>query len=341
MTYIIAEPCIDIKDRSCVDVCPVDCIHEFERILVIDPEECIDCGACEPECPVEAIFPEDALPEKWEPFVKINYAYGERRRDQPADERVRDRAQRPEPARSNRSEPICESSRRIHAEGHEMTNEDLHELTAAYALDALDADERQRVRGAPARAASAAGRSSRELAETVGALAYAAEGPAPPDGAARPHPRRRAGGGAVERRRAAAAADAPLRSRGRCCRRGRRRRSRSDSTRPFRRRLVGQARLKSRSTGGVARADRHRPSTPRRPGKTYEVWVIEGRRRARAGLFHGGGKQVVTLTPAGADGRDRRGHAGAGRRRDGADAAHPRADDRLGLALGVDLRAPG
>jgi ferredoxin len=77
MTYIIAEPCIDIKDRSCVDVCPVDCIHEFERILVIDPEECIDCGACEPECPVEAIFPEDALPEKWGPFVKINYAYGD------------------------------------------------------------------------------------------------------------------------------------------------------------------------------------------------------------------------------------------------------------------------
>ena len=66
MTYIIAEPCIDIKDRSCVDVCPVDCIHEFDRILIIDPEECIDCGACEPECPVEAIFPEDALPDKWE-----------------------------------------------------------------------------------------------------------------------------------------------------------------------------------------------------------------------------------------------------------------------------------
>ena len=77
MTYIIAEPCIDIKDKSCVDVCPVDCIHEAERILVIDPEECIDCGACEPECPVEAIFPEDALPDKWQPFVKINYAYGE------------------------------------------------------------------------------------------------------------------------------------------------------------------------------------------------------------------------------------------------------------------------
>ena len=77
MTYIIAEPCIDIKDLSCVDVCPVDCIHEFERILIIDPEECIDCGACEPECPVEAIFPEDALPDKWEAFVKINYAFPE------------------------------------------------------------------------------------------------------------------------------------------------------------------------------------------------------------------------------------------------------------------------
>jgi ferredoxin len=77
VTYIIAEPCIDIKDRSCVDVCPVDCIHEAGRILVIDPEECIDCGACEPECPVEAIFPEDALPEKWAPFVKINYAYAD------------------------------------------------------------------------------------------------------------------------------------------------------------------------------------------------------------------------------------------------------------------------
>jgi ferredoxin len=68
MTYIIAEPCIDIKDKSCVDVCPVDCIHEVERIL---------SGACEPECPVEAIFPEDALPDKWQPFVKINYAYGD------------------------------------------------------------------------------------------------------------------------------------------------------------------------------------------------------------------------------------------------------------------------
>ena len=77
MTYVIAEPCIDIKDQSCIDVCPVDCIHVALRMLVIDPEECIDCGACEPECPVEAIFPEDALPEKWEPFVKINTAFNE------------------------------------------------------------------------------------------------------------------------------------------------------------------------------------------------------------------------------------------------------------------------
>ena len=85
MAYVIAEPCIATKDNSCVEVCPVDCIHptpdepDYDKVemLYIDPEECIDCGACEPECPVEAIFPEDALPEKWEPFVKINYAYGE------------------------------------------------------------------------------------------------------------------------------------------------------------------------------------------------------------------------------------------------------------------------
>jgi ferredoxin len=77
MTYVIAEPCIDIKDRSCVDVCPVDCIHEAARMLVIDPEECIDCGACEPECPVEAILPEDAIPPEWAPFVTINYAFNQ------------------------------------------------------------------------------------------------------------------------------------------------------------------------------------------------------------------------------------------------------------------------
>ena len=80
MAYVIAEPCIDVMDISCVSVCPVDCIHYDEgtdRKLFIDPNECIDCGACEPECPVEAIFPEDALPDKWQPFVRIKYAYGE------------------------------------------------------------------------------------------------------------------------------------------------------------------------------------------------------------------------------------------------------------------------
>jgi Fe-S-cluster-containing hydrogenase component 2 len=75
MTYIIGEACIDVKDISCQSVCPVDCIHEVDRMLVIDAEECIDCGACEPECPVDAILPEDAIPPEWEPFVKINYAF--------------------------------------------------------------------------------------------------------------------------------------------------------------------------------------------------------------------------------------------------------------------------
>ena len=77
MPYVITEACINTKDRACVDVCPVDCIYEGPDQLYIHPDECIDCGACEPECPVEAIFPEDALPDKWEPFVKINYAYGD------------------------------------------------------------------------------------------------------------------------------------------------------------------------------------------------------------------------------------------------------------------------
>ena len=62
MTYIIGEACIDDEGHLVHRRLPVDCIHETERMLVIDPEECIDCGACEPECPVEAILPEDAIP---------------------------------------------------------------------------------------------------------------------------------------------------------------------------------------------------------------------------------------------------------------------------------------
>ena len=91
MTYIIGEACIDVKDISCQSVCPVDCIHEVDRMLVIDAEECIDCGACEPECPVEAILPEDAIPDDWEPFVKINYAFSleKARPGQARDQRAR------------------------------------------------------------------------------------------------------------------------------------------------------------------------------------------------------------------------------------------------------------
>ncbi len=81
MTYIIAEPCINVKDTACVDVCPVDCIHprkdesDFAEAaqLYINPDECIDCGACEPVCPVAAIFPEDEVPDKWKHFIQINY----------------------------------------------------------------------------------------------------------------------------------------------------------------------------------------------------------------------------------------------------------------------------
>ena len=72
MTYVITEACIGVKDRSCVDVCPVDCIYEGEDMLYIHPDECIDCGACEPACPTKAIFPEDSLPEKWKEYVALN-----------------------------------------------------------------------------------------------------------------------------------------------------------------------------------------------------------------------------------------------------------------------------
>jgi NAD-dependent dihydropyrimidine dehydrogenase PreA subunit len=72
MPYIIVEPCINVKDRSCVDVCPVDCIYEGEDQLYIHPDECIDCGACEPECPVTAIFPEEDVPPQWKSFIAKN-----------------------------------------------------------------------------------------------------------------------------------------------------------------------------------------------------------------------------------------------------------------------------
>lgn len=90
MAYVVTEPCIGTKDRSCVEVCPVDCFYNFTDpklnakvakepvkpgdlgMLVIHPDECIHCGACEPECPVEAIYEDDDVPEKWSDYVSLN-----------------------------------------------------------------------------------------------------------------------------------------------------------------------------------------------------------------------------------------------------------------------------
>ena len=72
MTYVIGEPCVDVLDRACVEECPVDCIYEGERMLYIHPDECVDCGACEPVCPVEAIYYEDDLPDKWQVYAGEN-----------------------------------------------------------------------------------------------------------------------------------------------------------------------------------------------------------------------------------------------------------------------------
>ena len=72
MTFVVTESCIKCKLTDCVEVCPVDCFHEGPNMLVIDPEECIDCTLCEPECPAEAIFPEDELPEAQNQFLELN-----------------------------------------------------------------------------------------------------------------------------------------------------------------------------------------------------------------------------------------------------------------------------
>jgi ferredoxin len=72
MTYVVTENCIKCKYTDCVDVCPVDCFHEGPNFLVIDPEECIDCTLCEPECPAEAIFAEDDVPPGQEQFIQLN-----------------------------------------------------------------------------------------------------------------------------------------------------------------------------------------------------------------------------------------------------------------------------
>ncbi len=72
MTYVVTESCIRCKYTDCVEVCPVDCFHEGPNMLVIDPEECIDCSLCEPECPVTAIYAEDDLPADQQEFLELN-----------------------------------------------------------------------------------------------------------------------------------------------------------------------------------------------------------------------------------------------------------------------------
>jgi len=72
MTYIVAEPCVDCRYTDCVAVCPVEAFHLDETMLVINPETCIDCDACVPECPVEAIFSENKLPAEWAHFTQLN-----------------------------------------------------------------------------------------------------------------------------------------------------------------------------------------------------------------------------------------------------------------------------
>jgi ferredoxin len=77
MAYVITEPCIGVKDKSCIDVCPVDCIYgtDDDDQLFIHPDECIDCGACEPECPVQAIYDEAAVPAEWQSYIAKNADY--------------------------------------------------------------------------------------------------------------------------------------------------------------------------------------------------------------------------------------------------------------------------
>lgn len=84
MTYVITEPCIDVKDATCMDVCPVDCIHtsDDDNQFYIDPEICIDCEACVFVCPVDAIFYEEDVPEKWRNYTKINLDYFQAKTDE-------------------------------------------------------------------------------------------------------------------------------------------------------------------------------------------------------------------------------------------------------------------
>ena len=75
MTYVITLPCVDLKDKACVEECPVDCIYEGDRMMYIQADECVDCGACEPVCPVEAIYYEDDVPAEHASFTAANVEF--------------------------------------------------------------------------------------------------------------------------------------------------------------------------------------------------------------------------------------------------------------------------
>ncbi len=72
MAHVVTEPCFGCKSMKCMTVCPADCFREGENMLFIDPESCVDCYACAAECPVEAIFPEEDVPEKWQAYIELN-----------------------------------------------------------------------------------------------------------------------------------------------------------------------------------------------------------------------------------------------------------------------------
>ena len=74
MAYVVAEPCLNCKYTDCVTVCPVECFYEADNVLYIHPDECIDCGACVPECPVQAIFPAEEVPAEWTSWTALNRA---------------------------------------------------------------------------------------------------------------------------------------------------------------------------------------------------------------------------------------------------------------------------
>jgi NAD-dependent dihydropyrimidine dehydrogenase PreA subunit len=83
VAYIVTQPCISEKNKSCIDVCPVDCIYEeadgLDQMVYINPDECIDCGACESACPVTAIYEESAVPDEWEEYIALNREWFEDR----------------------------------------------------------------------------------------------------------------------------------------------------------------------------------------------------------------------------------------------------------------------